>query len=247
VTRYLNSRNHLFLFFSIITLIAFYQPLRMLFVRSLHDPVNDYILVIPIVSAFFFYVNRNEIFSNKEYSFRAGIGIIILGVAIYLTGFSRENSLNQNDYLSVITLSIVIIWMGGFALFHGLETFRKAIFPLLFLLFIVPVPSHFLERTISILQEGSAEASFGLFKLSGVPVLREGFVFHLSRLSIEVAEQCSGIHSAIALLITSIIAGELFLVTGWKKMVLDVVCFPSRDYQEWTADRDPFITGKLCG
>jgi exosortase len=226
VTRYLHSRKLLLLFFSIVTLVAFYRPLSALFVRSLHDPVNDYILVIPLVSAYFFYLNRNEIFSVKAYSFRAGIGIILLGVAVCLTGLSQENRLNQNDFLSVVALSIVIIWMGGFALFYGLEAFRKAIFPLLFLLLVVPIPSLFLEKTISVLQEGSAEAALAFFKLSGVPVLREGFVFHLSRLSIEVAEQCSGIHSAIALLITSIIAGKLFLATGWKKLVLMLLVFP---------------------
>ncbi len=226
VNHYINSRNLLFLFFSILTFIVFFEPLRILFAQSFHDEIYDYIIVIPLVSVYFFYLKRKEIFSNKEYSFQAGFGIIILGIILYLIGMSQESRLNQNDDLSIITLSTVITWIGGFVFFYGLEVLKKTIFPLMFLFFIVPIPTFLMEKVISILQEGSAEAAFILFKLSGVPVLREGFIFHLPGLSIEVAEQCSGIHSGIALFITSIIAGKLFLVTGWRKGILILSVFP---------------------
>lgn len=212
--------------FSLMAFIVFYEPLTTLLARSFHDAIYDYITVIPLVSVYFFYLKRKEIFSNAEYSFRAGIGIIILGIIFYLIGIGQENRLNQNDYLSIVTLSSVIIWIGGFVLFHGLEALRKAVFPLMFLFFMVPLPTFLMEKVISILQEGSAEATSILFTLAGVPVLREGFIFHLPKISIEVAKQCSGIHSGIALFITSIVAGQLFLVTGWRKRILILSAFP---------------------
>lgn len=208
------------------TLIVFYEPLKTLIVRSLDDEVNDYIPLIPLVSAFFFSLYRRDIFSNPGYSFRAGGGIVIAGVAIYLIGMSQEQSLDENDYLALVTLSCVTIWIGGFAVFLGLDALKKALFPLLFLLFMVPIPSLVLEKMISVLQEGSAEATFLLLQLTGVPFLREGFVFHLTGLSIEVAEQCSGIHSAIALLITSVVAAKLFLGEAWSKASLVLAVFP---------------------
>jgi exosortase len=222
----LNSRSLLFFIFCVLTLIAFYQHLVSLFVRSFHDEVNDYILIVPLVSLFFIYSNRKEIFSTQKYSFQLGVGIIGLGVLCYLLGLGQKANLNENDYLSILTFSSVIIWIGGFVLFYGLQAFRKALFPLLFLLFMVPIPTFFLQKLISVLQEGSAEVAFILFRLSGTPVLREGFIFHLPNLSIEVAEQCSGIHSGIALFITSIIAGKLFLATAWKKGILILSFLP---------------------
>jgi exosortase/archaeosortase family protein len=56
--------------------------------------------------------------------------------------------------------------------------------------------------------------------------LREGFVFHLPGQSVEVAKQCSGIRSSMALLITSVLAGHLFLRTWWKKVILAIVIIP---------------------
>ena len=46
------------------------------------------------------------------------------------------------------------------------------------------------------------------------------------RLSVEVAKECSGIRSSLALFITSVIAGHMLLKTGWKKAILSLSIFP---------------------
>src|SRR5581483_3990371 len=92
VTRHINSRNLLFLFFSIGVFIIFYEPLMMLLVRSFHDDVYDYITVIPLVSLYFFYIKRKEIFSGKEYAFQAGTAIIVLGIICYFIGTGQKAS-----------------------------------------------------------------------------------------------------------------------------------------------------------
>ena len=65
-----------------------------------------------------------------------------------------------------------------------------------------------------------------LFMASGVPYLRDGFIFHLPGMSVEVAKECSGIRSGLALFITALLAGHLFLRTWWKKVILVVCIFP---------------------
>jgi exosortase len=49
--------------------------------------------------------------------------------------------------------------------------------------------------------------------------LRQGFVFHLPRISIEVAQECSGIRSSIALLILAVLIAHFVFRTFWKKLV----------------------------
>ena len=73
---------------------------------------------------------------------------------------------------------------------------------------------------------GSAEFVAFLFPFTGVPVLRDGVVFHLPGLSIEVAPECSGIRSSMALVITCVLAGHMFLKTTWKKAVLVLAVLP---------------------
>src|SRR5262249_55949300 len=76
------------------------------------------------------------------------------------------------------------------------------------------------------LQRSSAEATHFLFSVLGVPVFREGFVFSLSSFTIHVAEECSGIRSALSLFITSLVAGHMFLRSSWAKIGLVTVIIP---------------------
>ena len=86
-------------------------------------------------------------------------------------------------------------------------------FPLLFLFLTIPLPDALLNHAIYFLQKGSADIAEMIFDLAGVPALREGFVFHLAHFNIEVARECSGIRSSMALLILALVVGHLLLRT----------------------------------
>ena len=59
-----------------------------------------------------------------------------------------------------------------------------------------------------------------------MPVLRTGLVFALPGLTIEIAEECSGIRSSMALVITSLFAGHLLLRSVWRQAALTVATLP---------------------
>jgi exosortase len=67
------------------------------------------------------------------------------------------------------------------------------------------------------LQLGSAEVTSALFQTFSTPVYREDLLFYLPGVTIEVAKECSGIRSAISLLITALILGYLGLRTNWRR------------------------------
>jgi exosortase len=84
-----------------------------------------------------------------------------------------------------------------------------------------------LEHALSkALQHASAAATGLLFRLSPVPYYREGLTFHMPRLTVEVAIECSGIRSSVVLFITSLMASHLFLQQRWKKAVLVLSVVP---------------------
>jgi exosortase/archaeosortase family protein len=51
-------------------------------------------------------------------------------------------------------------------------------------------------------------------------------ILQLPGLSIEVAEECSGIRSSVVLFITSLLAAHLFLKSPWRKAVLVATVVP---------------------
>ena len=51
-------------------------------------------------------------------------------------------------------------------------------------------------------------------------------MFSLPGITIEVAKECSGIRSSLVLLITSLLAGHLYLRSAWTKTLLSVAVLP---------------------
>ncbi len=220
------SGTRRFLLFNALFATAFFGPLRDLVRISLSSDYDSYIPLIPFVSAYLMYLSRRTVFSEKESFSVAGLFAIVIGILFLFVGRNYEARLDQRDYLAFIMFSSVTIWIGGFILFYGERSFRAKAFPLLFLFFMVPIPGVVLERIILFLQTGSAEVTYGFLKAAGVPVARDGFVFHLPSLDIEVANQCSGIRSSLALVITSVLAGNFFLRTGWARALLVILIIP---------------------
>jgi exosortase len=182
--------------------------------------------LIPLVSAFLIFSNRGSIF--REVSAGRVLGISLTGLGFFAVGFTQLNPFEFSvpDQASAFACGVVLIWMGAFALFFGSNAFRAALFPILFLLFAVPLPVPIVSRATVLLQKGSAEVAEVFFRVASVPYLRQGFVFELPGVTIRVAEECSGIRSTLALLITAVLASHLFLKTAWRRLLLCVVVVP---------------------
>ena len=221
----LNS-NSRFLLFNALFVSAFFGPLRDLVQMSLRSDTFSYIPFIPIISAYLMYSDRQMIFSQKGSASTVGFLFVGIGILLLFLGSISEAWPARQDHLTLMTVSMVLIWIGGFTLCYGIRSLRAAVFPLLFLFFMVPIPGVVLDKIILFLQTGSAEAAYGFFQATGIPVSRDGFVFHLSTLDIEVAKECSGIRSSLSLIITGVLAANFFLRTGWARILLMLSLVP---------------------
>lgn len=203
-----------------------YGPLRDLFASDFKRDYHTLVPFMPLITIYLLYQKRKEIRDKMQYSHVLGAVGIIAGLVCYVMATLFGRSLNPNDYATIVTLSSLVMLWGVFLLSYGIEAFRVALFPLLFLLFTVPVPAFFMNKIIAFLQIGSTEFANILFWVSQVPYIREGFIFQLPGVSVEVAPECSGIRSGLALFITALLAGYLFLDSRWHRLFLALCVFP---------------------
>jgi exosortase len=215
-----------FAIFLISSVTFFWKPIGNLIGFSLsHDYASHIILIVPL-SAVLIWQRRDQIFSNTRSAHLAAAALFVIGT---LSGWLADRYMlasSGDDRLSLVTLSIVIIWFSGFMFWYGPSAFARASFPLLFLLLLVPIPDLVTEKVIFLLQAGSAAVAYGLLRLFAVPVFKQGFILRLPTLDIEVAKQCSGIRSSLALLITVLILGHFALRSAWRKTFLVVSIVP---------------------
>src|SRR5277367_1952589 len=194
-----NARRHAsFVAFVLISSLVFYKTLSALVRYSLQDQSNSHIILIPLVSVFLLYVERQRVFSVTRAGVSSGVGLVISGMVLYWLAH-RGLFLEEGNWpLTLETFSIILVWVGGFLFFYGAAAMRAGAFALLFLLLMVPVPDVILNWIINALQEGSTDIAYLIFKLVGIPVLRHGFVLVLPTITIEVAQECSSIRSSMA-------------------------------------------------
>jgi exosortase len=222
----LSARDLGFLIFLTASVAFFWKPLKHLFTFSLTQDYATHIILIVPVSAGLIYLKRSDVFSSVRTAPLPGSVLFLTGTILWCFAARCASWPFLDLELSLITLAIVLIWISGFILFYGMHAFAMARFPLLFLLLLVPLPQIALEKIIYFLQAGSAAVAYGLLRLLSVPVFKQGFILRLPTLDIEVAKQCSGIRSSLALLITVLIAGDFVLRSAWRKTLLALSIVP---------------------
>ena len=183
-------------------------------------------MAIPFISMALVFFERSKIFTSVQYCIRTGVILLLTGVILNWFAERALPQLGADNSLSTKILALVIFWLAGFILCYGTRAFRAGAFPLLFLLLTVPIPDRLLDKPITAVQYGSTEVCSLLFNLAGVPALRSDLEISLPRTTIEVAKECAGIHSTIAIFIISLIFGHLYLPSVWKKVVLVLFALP---------------------
>ena len=212
--------------FLLASIALFWVPLRQLVSLSLDDRRYSHLILIPLISAFFFYRERHAIFSRIKFQPWAALPFLATLLAVYALLAFRVVPLSPNYALTATTLVIVLIWAAGFAVCYGVLACRTAMFPLLLLLLLVPLPFNLMDWIVSVLQRGSAEVTYRFFSLLDVPMFREGVRFELPGIGIEIAKECSSIHSGWALFITGLLVAHIFLKSIWTKTVLAILTVP---------------------
>jgi exosortase len=208
------------------SVMLFLGPLRQLLSLSMNDQRYTHIILVPVISAVVMYLQRRRIFSRT--AFYPGVGLPFLAASLAMYGLLalRVVHVPTNYTLSTVVFAIVLVWVAGFAVCYGVHAFKAAVFPLLFLLLLVPVPFNLMDWIIAVLQRGSAETTYALFKLGGIPMFRDGVRFELPGFGIEIAKECSSIHSAWALFITGLLVAHMFLKSIRTKICLSVLTLP---------------------
>jgi exosortase len=207
----------------VLSLLPFVRPLRELVHLALTNDDMSYVVVIPLLAAGVLVLEHRRIREGHSYDKLLGsVFLVLAGLVALLAHFSRAGSIDHLQ-LSGDILSLVLFWIAGFAFLHGKSALHAASFPLAFLLLTIPLPDFLLGRVVYVLQAGSAWVTGALFELLRIPFLREGFVFHLPVVNIEVAKECSGIRSSMALLVLALLVAHFQLKTVAGK-ILFVAC-----------------------
>jgi len=217
------KKHHVcFLCLSILPLVPVRLPLTDLLSASFRSDTYSHVLFIPLLSVCLVYLRRNSVFLKPQYCLSWGLPLLLLGMLFIWIVQKSVSFSDRNDYLCGAAFSLACVWLPAFVLSYGVKASRAASFALLFLVLMIPMPTILVDAVVGALQRGSADMTYAMFKLVGLPVDWLGFVFSIRGARFEIAKECSGIHSSLVLFVVSILAGHLFLRSIWGKVCFSV-------------------------
>lgn len=139
----------------------------------------------------------------------------ILFLFAFFAGITTLSSL-------ALVLSIIGIVIG----LTGWKITKVLLFPLLFLLLMIPIPSQIYYAATTPLQLLVSQISVSLASLIDVPIYREGNVIHLPNRTLQVVAACSGMRSMIALSTLSLVYGYISLRSNSLRALLVLSALP---------------------
>ena len=220
------GRTYVFGLAAILTLALFSQPLKEVLSLLLQSGYDSYRVLVPFCSAYLIWSRRKQIFSSLQFDPIPG-----LLMAVFCVGFlalSHFRSAPTDSFLALeLRYLALLFWLSGlFSAIYGRNALKRAAFPLALLVLSIPLPPTITDKVITSLQTTSTSLSYFLFSLLGTPVFREGFRLHVPGVTIEVAKECSGINSSMALVFTLLLVGYETLRTNSRRLILVLLAIP---------------------
>ena len=214
------KKYRLFLIFAALLTAAFSPVLVELVRFALNSELFSYILLVPFISAYLIRTRKADIDGSEK-----GVRWPSAIAAAIGFGFLAFHGSPETILSCRILAYCCLLWSGGIY-FLGMGNMRRLSFPAAFLVFMAPIPKSILAAMEEGLRAMSAETAYRFIHWSGIPVLRSGYDFHMPRISLSVAQECSGIRSTLVLFMTSLIAGRLFLRNVWLRSAFAFIVIP---------------------
>ena len=122
------------------------------------------------------------------------VGSILLGLGLFLYVLGRSGEI----FLFEVGSQIPVL-LGALILTLGAKGARAMWFPLLFLVFMIPLPSFVVDMMTNPLKQQISALAENILYATGYPIARDGVVLTIGSYQLMVADACSGLNSMFSL------------------------------------------------
>jgi EpsI family protein len=197
-------------------LLLYYAPLRSLAEYWTLNDMYSYGFLVPLISGYVIWLRRDLLRVTPVIP-ALHAGAIVLGTAVCMLVLGHVSSTNL-----LVWMSLPIAIAGLCLLVLGVRMTRAVAFPLAYLFAMIPFWDFLTVRLQAPFQLYSAIVGVETLRFFGLPVIREGVLIHLPRVTLEVADVCSGVNQLVAILCIGIPVTHMH-VRRWPKRLLIVM------------------------
>lgn len=175
--------------------------------------------LVPLAAGYIAWTRREQLLATPRNPNSWGLVLIVWGAL-------QELAATLGAELFTARLSFVIALFGVVLYLGGKQWLKILLFPLLLLLFMIPIPQILYARLTLSLQMLASQLGEWILEIVGIPVIREGNLLRLPSQTLDVAEACSGIRSLLSLGFLSLLYGYFADKRVWVRWVLLAATVP---------------------
>ncbi len=174
---------------------------------------------VPLVSAYVVWLKRETIRKIQKGSSLWGIPVIACAMVLHYIG-------QRGDWQRFSIIAFVIMLLGMTMYMAGKKMAKELMFPILFLIFMVPL--DFLDGAVGVpLRIFASKWAGFMLDMLGFRIIREGTEIDMVGIfKFDVAAPCSGLKSLVSLSALTVAFAYLTQKKYWKRIVLIVCAFP---------------------
>jgi exosortase len=174
---------------------------------------------VPILAGYIAWHRRAELMAEPRKPNFFGLVVVILGGLLsFVATLGAE--------LFSARLSFVVALFGTILYLGGTRWIKILLFPLVLLLFMIPIPAIIYSALTMKLQNLASELGEMLITLMGIPVLRQGNTLRIPSQVLDIAEACSGIRSLMTLLFLALVISYFMDKKVWMRWALLLATVP---------------------
>ncbi len=183
------------------------------------DPDYGHGMLVPIFSGYLIWRGIRSYGSLPWRPARLGLFVIFAALGLLAAGlFGAELFLSRVSFL--VLVAGIVLALAGRPLLSAIR------FPLLYLLFMIPLPRIIYNQITFPLQLLTSRLAADCLRLAGIAVLREGNLVFVPHYSLEVAQACSGIRSLMSLVALAVAYGYFAETRVWVRIALAAFMVP---------------------
>lgn len=176
-----------------------------LFEQWMSNDMYAHGILIPFISAYLLW-DRRTLLASTAVEPALASGSLLFGTALAMLIVGHVSGV-----ISLEQVSLIVAILGLVLLLFGRKMLARTVFPLLFLLFMIPIWDVFTNRLHAPFQLLSAQIGASLLRTVGIPIRIEGVFIELPNMTLEVAQACSGVNFLVAILALALPQAYLML------------------------------------
>jgi len=183
------------------------------------DSYYSHGFLVPFISLYLIYLHKDNIVKVKPDNSPLGLFVLFFALLLHILGTLLY-------VFSISGFSIFFLIIGLSLFLFGKKISKIIWFPLLFLIFMFPLPEALISLISFPLKIFAAKAGVWIIGILGIPIYLEGFNIFIPAGQLLVGNPCSGLRSLIAFLALGSIFAYLEPISIIKKYFLFFLSIP---------------------